>query len=280
MDPSDCDITNYAWLDHDSIGFPDSHLESLKLFRDTVVQPSLQALDAEITKLQGSSDPAAVFASDDYAALFQATVEGYLIAVQSMWERGLRAMLIQREKKLTQTPQPLVLERATWGGKSPNLQDHFFRLIGVPLHAFDSYSDLDLLQSLGNAIRHGDGTAARKVHQLCPNLWFNWIAPGEEIVAGPFRIVASHHGPKNPPFDLITLPESVLEQMILSVMWFWEDIENMRCNSFKRKHHSVVAKITAWQASRAHRQSSRVWHTVDGAFPRIPPNFNIEGLLT
>lgn len=264
MDQSDCDISNYAWLDHDSIGFPDSHLESLKLFRESVVQPSLQALDAEITKLRRSNDPAAEFLSDDYAALFQTTVEGYLIAVQSMWERGMRAMLIQREKQLTKTPQPQALERAAWGG----LQDHFFQLMGVPLHAFDSYPDLDLLQSLGNAIRHGDGAAARRVHQLCPNLWFNWIGPREEIVAGPFRIVASHDGPKNPSFDSITLPESVLGQMILSVMWFWEDIENMRCNSIKCKHHSVVAKISAWQASRAQRHSLRVWHPDDGAFPR------------
>lgn len=268
MDHSDCDITNYAWLDHDSIGFPFSHLESLQRFRESVVQPSLQALDEEITKHQGSSDPAAVFMYDDYAALYHTTVEGYLIAVQSMWERGLRAMLIQREKKLRQTPKPQVLERATWGSQSPNLEDYFFELMGVPLRAFDSYPDLDFLQSLGNAIRHGDGASARKVHQLCPNLWFNWIAPGDEIVAGPFHIVTSHDGPKNPPFELIALPEAVLGQMIQSVMWFWEDIENMRCNSFKRKHHSVVAKISAWQASRAHRHSSRIWHLVDGAFPR------------
>jgi len=268
MDQPDCDITNYAWLDHDSIGLPDSHLESLKLFRERVVHPSLQALDAEITKLQGSNDPAAVFFSDDYAALFQTTIEGYLIAVQSMWERGLRAMLIRRAKKLAQTPEPQALERATWGGRSPSLQDHFVKLMGVPLHAFDSYPDLDFLQNLGNAIRHGDGAAARKVHQLCPKLWFNWIAPGKEIVAGPFRVIVPHDGPKNPPFGLITLPESVLEQMIQSVMWFWEDIENMRCNSFKHKHHSVVAKISAWHVSRLHRHSLRVWHPVDGAFPR------------
>lgn len=200
MDQSDNDITNYAWLDHDSIGFPDAHRASLKLFRESVVQPSLQALDVEITKLQGSDDQATVFFSNDYAELFQTTVEGYLISVQSMWERGLRAMLIRREEKLAQTPQPQALERATWGGKSPNLQDHFIRLMGVPLYAFYSYSDLDLLQNLGSAIRHGDGAAARKVHQLCPKLWFNWIAPGEEIVAGPFHFIAPHDGPKNPPF--------------------------------------------------------------------------------
>lgn len=268
MDRSDYDITSYAWLDHDSLGFPGRHMESLKLFRESVVHPSLQALDTEIKKLQDSDDPAALFSFDDYASLFQTTVEGYLIAVQSMWERGLRALLIRREKKLNQTPQLQALERATWGGKSPSLQDHFFRLMGIPLHAFDSYQDLDFLQNLGTAIRHGDGAAARKVHQLCPRLWFNRIAPGTEIVAGPFHVIASHDGPKNPSFDRITLPESLLEQMIQSVMWFWEDIENMRCNSFKRKHHSVVAKLSTWQTNRGLRHSSRVWNPIDGAFPQ------------
>ncbi|TEA79244.1 hypothetical protein [Allopusillimonas ginsengisoli] len=263
-----CDITTYAWLDNDSVGFPSGHLQSLKLFKESVVQPSLRALDAEITKFQGSDEPLADFFADEYAELFQTTIEGYVIAVQSMWERGLRAMLIRRDKKLTKFPQPQTLERATWGGRASSLQDHFLRLMGVPLHAFDSYSDLDLLQNLGNAIRHGDGAAARKVHELCPNLWFNWLAPGTEIMAGPFHFVTSQDGPKNPPFASITLPERVLEQMIQSVMWFWEDIECMRCNSFKRKSRSVVTKISAWQAGRAHRSCSRVWHPVDGAFPR------------
>ena len=269
MDHSHCDITTHVWSDHESIGFPNSHLESLKLFRDSVVQPSLHALDAEIEKLQESTDPAAGFFIDDYAALFQTTVEGYLIAVQSMWERGLRALLIQREKALSPNRQTKTLEYATWSGKkAPNLQDHFVRLMGISLQAFDSYTDLDFLQNLANAIRHGDGDAARKVHQLCPKLWFNWIDPGEEMVAGPFRIGASLDGPKYPTFDSITLPEAVLKQMIQSVLWFWEDLENMRCNSFESKHHSVVAKLADWHACRPHRQDSRMWHPVDGAFPR------------
>lgn len=268
MNPSHIDITNYAWLDHESIGFPDRHVESLKLFRDSVVHPSLKALDAEIETLRRSNDPAADFFIDDYAALFQTTVEGYLIAVQSMWERGLRALLIQREKRLTPNPQLRNLEHANWSGsKAPTLQDHFERLMGFSLQNFDSYKDLDLLQSLGSAIRHGDGAAARKVHQLCPNLWFNWVGAGEEIVAGPFRIAASPDGPKHPPFESITLPEAVLKQMIQSVMWFWDDVENIRCNSFKSKHPSIVTKLSNWRAARPSRKGSRIWNPVDGAFP-------------
>lgn len=268
MDASDCDIASYAWIDHESIGFPSSHIDTLELFRDSVVRPSLRALDAEIQKHQGSENPAAAFFVDDYAALSQTTVEGYLIALQSMWERGLRSMLILREKSLIHDAQPAVLERALWGDKPACLQGHFQRLMGLPLQAFESYSDLDLLQGLGSAIRHGDGAAARRVHQLCPMLWFNWIAPGEEIVAGPFRITAPLDSPKSPSFDKITLPEAVLEQMIQSVLWFWEDIENMRCNSFRHQHHSVLAKLSAWQAERPCRRGARLWHPVDGAFPR------------
>lgn len=267
MSQLDYDITNYAWLDHESVGFPDSHLQSLELFREKVVRPSLQALDAEITRLHASDEPAEIFITDDYAELFQTTVEGYLIAVQSMWERGLRAMLIQRERKLTDTPNAHALERATWEGKPQSLQDHFVRLMGVPLHAFDIFPDLDILQNLANAIRHGDGASARKVHELCPKLWFHWIEPGEVLVAGPYRIVGPHDGPKHPPFEAITLPERLLEQMIQSAMWFWEDIELMRCNSFKRKSPIVVAKISTWQACRVRRCSARVWHRADGAFP-------------
>lgn len=42
----DGDITTFFWTDHESIGFPDDHVHVLELFRDSIVQPSLQALDA------------------------------------------------------------------------------------------------------------------------------------------------------------------------------------------------------------------------------------------
>lgn len=269
MEPSYGDVTTYCWIDHDSIGSPGSHVQALELFRDSVVQPSLAVLDTEIQKLRQSEDPAADFFVDDYAELFQTTVEGYLIAVQSMWERGLRALLIERERKTSPEPKVSNLERATWNGRrAPTLQDHFRHLMGIPIQAFDSFPDLDLLQSLASAIRHGDGDAARKVHQLCPNLWFNWLDPGEEIISGPFRIAGASDGQKYPPFESITLPQAVLEQMIQSVLWFWEDLEHMRCNSFKNKHHSVVAKLSTWCTDRSVRQNLRKWHPTDGAFPQ------------
>lgn len=257
------DITQHTLTDHDSIGSPSSHIGSLTLFRDSVVRPSLKKLDDEIDRLRDSKEPAADFFADDYAELFQTTLEGYLIAVQSMWERGLRSMLIRRAKKLTPDADMQVIAHA----KLEGLKSHFLALIGLPLDAFSSYSDLYLLQNLGNAIRHGDGHAAQRVHALCPRLWFNWLSPGEEIVAGPFRIVAPNDGPKHPSFNEITLPEALLDQMIQSVLWFWEDIENLRCNSFTRKHPSTVVKLSRWKDEIQSRSASRVWRPADGAFP-------------
>lgn len=223
MSITNCNITNFDWIKYESIGFPSNNIASLCLFRDSVVRPSLNALDFEIERLQGSANPAANSFADDYAEIFQTTVEGYLITVQSMWERSLRSMLILRGKELGQDANLKKIERATW----EILQDHFQRLMGVSLQEFRSYLDLDFLQTLANAIRHGDGPSARKLHQLRPDLWFNWIASSQKIEAGSFQIIASLDGPEAPSFNSITLSESMLEQIIESVICFWADVVNI-----------------------------------------------------
>ncbi len=259
MDSSICDITEYVWLDHDSVGFPGSHVNSLLLFRDRVIRPSLRALDRKINALRKNNNDIDDFFAEDLAEIFQATVEGYLLTIQSMWERGVRGMLISREKKLCKGIEVAALERATWGGNRRNLQHHFTRLMGISLYSFDTYTDLDLLQSFGNAIRHGDGEAARRVYRLCPSLWWNRMEPGEVFMAGPCQISVPSDGPKHPDFASITLSETVLKQMIQSVLWFWEDIENMRCNSFRLKAPSVVQNLAAWHEARLRRESKRIW---------------------
>jgi hypothetical protein len=244
----------------ESLGHPQQHANALSLFRDTVVRPSLQGIDAEIDAIDRSDDTAADFFRGDIEELFSSTVEGYILTVQSMWERGLRAMLIEREKRLCAGKDVELIQSATWaGGKYPGLQAHFERLIGIPVTVFDSFEDLDLLLDLANAIRHGDGGSAKKVHKKAPSLWFNWLPPGTTYQAGPLTITAPEDGPPHPPFGQITLTQEVLEQMILSVSWFWEDLEYIRCTSFPRKHESTAAKLAAWPQERAARAAARVW---------------------
>lgn len=259
MSKSGLDIQQFVFLDHESLGFPAGHARSLQLFRDSVVLPSLRAVDREIEENARSDDPGAVFFESDLADLFQATVESYLLAVQSMWERGLRSLLVSREKRLHGGGEVNALQKATWSNGINSLHCHFERLLTVPITAFDSYDDLNLLQNLGNAIRHGDGPSAKRVHELAPTLWFGWLAPGTSIQAGPYNITVPPDVPKFPSFDDVTLQKIVLEQMIQSVADFWEDLECMRCNSFRNKHESVVRHLEVWNEERRHRRIKRVW---------------------
>jgi hypothetical protein len=259
MRKSDFDIQQFVLLDHESIGFPGEHVRALQLFESSVVRPSLSALDREIEENARSESPGSEFFESDLADLFHATVEGYLLTVQAMWERGLRALLVSRERRLCGGAEASALQRANWASGPKSLQSHFERLLGIPVAALDSYEDLDLLQNLGNAIRHGDGPSAERVHVLAPSLWMNWLAPGQTVQAGPFLIAARPDAPKHPSFNSITLPEAVLEQMIQSVTAFWMDLEFMRCNSFKSKHESVVRQLEARSEERLHRPTMRVW---------------------
>jgi hypothetical protein len=256
---SDFDIEQFIFLDHESLGFPTAHARALQLFKDSVVAPSLKAVDDEIEENSRSEDPGAVFFESDLADLFQATVESYLLAVQSMWERGLRRLLVDRENRLHGEEGVNAVQKAPWSSGANGLQSHFERLLAIPMTAFDSYDDLNLLQNLGNAIRHGDGPSAKRVHELAPSLWWNWIAPGETVFAGPFTITADLNAPAHPSFEMVTLREIVLEQMIQSVIGFWEDLECMRCNSFRNKHESVVSHLNAWPEDRRLRKQMRVW---------------------
>lgn len=259
MNSSVSDIHQFAFLDHDSLGFPEGHCRSLQLFRDSVIIPSLRAIDHEIQENIRSDNPAAVFFEGDLADLFQATVESYLLAVQSMWERGLRRLLISREMRLYGDGKINALRRATWSSDGNSLQYHFERLLAVSMTEFDSYEDIDLLQNLGNAIRHGDGPSAKRVYELAPTLWFNWLVPGTIIQAGPFEFTVPHDAPKYPSFDNVTLQDIVLQQMIQSVTDFWMDLECMRCNSFRNRDESVVKRLKAWPEERRQRRAKRVW---------------------
>lgn len=261
MAPNDCDITTYAWIEHESVGLhATGHIQSLELFRNKVVRPSLAALDHELQILRQSEDPIWVFLEGDYAELFNKTLQGYLLATQSMWERGLRALLSERNRRLNEGARVKAIQSARWSIAQDGLQAHFKDLLGIDLAAFDTYADLDLLQNLANAIRHGDGTSSQKVYRMCPGLWLNWLPPGSILQGGPFSIQVPLDAPAFPPFESISLPQALLEQLIQSAIWFWDDIEHIRCNSFSRKHPTVEHKIKKWKKEREQRPNNRFWN--------------------
>jgi hypothetical protein len=260
MSESGLDLHQFVVSDHESLGHAVTYARSLKLFRDSVVLPSLQSIDLEIEKSVRSNEPGSVFYESHLADLFQATVESYVLTVQSMWERGLRSLLVSREKRLNGGGKVDELQKAAWASNAASLQFHFHRLLAVPITAFDSFDDLNLLQNLGNAIRHGDGPSARRVYDLAPRLWFSWLAPGTTIQAGSYNFTVPHNAPKYPSFDNVTLSRSFLEQVIQSVTEFWEDLEFIRCNSFHSKDVIVIRNLESWPEVRRQRRMSRLWN--------------------
>lgn len=260
MANADCELTTYTWAEYDSVGLhATDHIQSMDLFRTKVIRPSLAAIDHELHVLRQSEDPTWVFLEDDYVELFDRTLQGYLLAAQSMWERGLRNLLVERDKRLNNGTNLRALQRAHWARTQDGLQSYFRDLLGIELTAFDTYTDLDLLQNLGSAIRHGDGASSQKVYITYPSLWPHWLPPGSVAEGGQFTVRIPMDAPAFPPFESVSLPQALLEQLIQSVIWFWEDIEHMRCNSFSRKHPTVEREIEQWKIDRQQRQSRRLW---------------------
>lgn len=171
MASDDCDITTYAWLEHNSVRFhATGHIHVLENFRTKVVSPSLAALHHEKKIVRQSEDPSCVLLEEDYLEIFNKTLQGYVLITQSMYERGLRALLCERDSCLNKGERVRAIQTARWALEKGGLQDYFEKLLGLPITAFESYADLDLLQNLGSAIRHGDGPSTQKVYQMCPDL--------------------------------------------------------------------------------------------------------------
>lgn len=236
-----------------------NHLGTLRIYREEVVRPSLRSLDEKIDTLASSSNPVDAFAHEDFADLHHATIEGFLLTTQSMWERGLRGMMVAVAKR--ERPDLVdSLKKAYWApGNKDGIQSHFHTLFRAPLECFGCPQDLTVLQTLGNALRHGDGRSAELLHKLCPSLWTQWLPPGATIqIAGKEHRIPDH-APLHPSFDHITLPGKLLEQMMIAVQWFWEDIEFVRCNSFERKANSVVRMLEEMRIDRRDRVQKRYW---------------------
>jgi hypothetical protein len=249
-------IESIVLAEHDSLFMATTHVNALEKFRDRVLTPSLRSLEAAIDDARNSEDVCiASFMAEDLAELHHDSVAGYVLVVQSMWERGFRRMLVERAKRSGKSSSDIAeLLRATW----PNLHAPFEELFGLPLSAFDSYQDLDLLQTFGNAIRHGDGKAAKKLYESCPSLWINFLPPGHQVVLPGLTITVPPNAPTHPSFHEITLPVAVLDQLLQSSIWYWEDIEYIRCNSFGRQAPGVVAKQEKARRDRLDR-ARRIW---------------------
>ncbi len=127
---------------------------------------------------------------------------------------------------------------------------------GIPLSAFDSYADLQRLQLLANACRHGEGDSAVRIYKHHPELWPDWpplpmMLPGQTepyVYTGP------------PTFDRIVVPRQWWRDFVDAIVWFWEDVEIIHGNSLPDPNPGAGHRLAALHQARAGSRKTKGTH--------------------
>jgi hypothetical protein len=194
-----------------------------------VVKPAIAALEAKIAELDASSDPV-----ED---LQQETFLAFALALQSIWERQLRDYLIGCAKELAHPRvSASAIAKANWN----DLCKHFRTLRGIPIEHFPTFGELDILQLLGNACRHGEGNSAAELWARRPELWPpRWQSPFDD---------EPQVGPQHPSAIRLTVAD--LEGIAGAIATFWSDAEYIYNESIGRKHDSLERTLIKERATR------------------------------
>lgn len=218
----------------------------VRAFLNDVVHPALAAIDADIERWATTQEGGWMFAVADGEALLQATIQAFCLSIQSLWERQLRNWI---SACIVPGPQSGRQRRTARGGTLAELSDLLLELRGIPLTTFPSYADLDLLQQVGNACRHGDGRSAIALFRSHQGLWPNWTSdpfpwPDDNPPVGP---------PPPPSFEQAVLPRELLDRFAAAIVGFWEDVEYIRLNSIGRKDERILATLDDLRRARQAR---------------------------
>lgn len=246
MSTPSIDIETFTWQNLTADIHLGLHSNAVRLYLDSVVKPALDAIDDQHAELTNSEDHADVFMLADVEELQRSTVEAFALAIQSLWERQLREFLKACARELKRDDAFVdSLATVDW----TKLVKVFGDLRGLPMQAFDSFEDLELLQLLGNACRHGDGKSARLLYDRWQDLWPMWPPALPEIWVGPPPLDL----PKYPPFAEISIPRALLDRLGHAVIWFWEDHNYIYTNSIRGKHENIERALRGMRAERAGR---------------------------
>ncbi len=217
------------------------HGITMQSFFDDVIAPAVRALEGKIAELGRSENPSDVFAQADMEDVLKETKMAFGLSIQSIWERQLRGYLRGCAEELRPSDG---LATQVAKGNWEKLCTLFLELRGIRLNAFPSFAELETLQLLGNACRHGDGPSAVELAKRCPEMW-------RVYPPMPFEDQPPDPGP--PPVALMDVPVERLRAFVTAIAAFWDDAEYIYNESIERKHPSLEAKLARERTERSWR---------------------------
>lgn len=200
----------------------------VRAYWEKVALPALQSAESEVQFWANSGNDADVFMYSDMLDQHLVTAAAMCLSLQSIWERQLRAYLLACALEPRLEAQLIrKLQHDQWD----KLQIHFQRMRGVPLQAFLSFPDLDLLVQMGNVCRHGAGRAANQLWRTYPELW-------------PYS--GSHNqADMAPPVEHMHIGTPLLRRLAGAIEAFWQMIGYLYRESITRKHISLERRLPA-----------------------------------
>ncbi|HDR9056978.1 TPA: hypothetical protein QDB02_004755 [Burkholderia vietnamiensis] len=180
--------------------------------------------------------------------------------MQSIWERQLRTRLSDCVHHYGAGDAAQL--RSARMDPFDKLSTLLHQVRDAELTMFPSYPDLEYLQLVGNACRHGDGRSSDALFRAHPELWPAWTSaplpwPTDRAPIGP---------PAVPSFRDAVLPRPLLTRFVDAIAWFWEDVSYVCMNSFARKNDGIEEEMAAMRCARAARCAHD--DTVSVAAPR------------
>lgn len=187
-----------------------------------IALPALDHAEKEVAFWENNQEGGAPFVYANVVDQLSVTASAMCLSIQSIWERQLRAYLLACIDRKDETLADRI-QHASWDV----IQALFTELRGVPMQAFLSYHDLNLLVQLGNVCRHGAGRTANALWRNYPGLW-----PGTTWPADTARA---------PPVDQMHVGRELLARMVCAIVSFWQMI-----GYFIRK--ALQSKTSHWCA--------------------------------
>lgn len=236
-------MTPFRWQNCHADVAAARHDRTIQAFLDDVILPTIRKVESRIEELGQSDEPAAAFEQSDVEDLLGETKLAFCLAIQSVWERQLRAYLSNcGEELLPGKGVGARVEKANWLA----LCALFRELRGIRFEAFPSFDELDTLHHLGNACRHGDGTSAAVLTQRCPDWWPIYRPRHTARAKSPPRLTVAN----------MSVPVKRIEAFVNAIVQFWKDVRYIYHESIVHKHESLERRLSRERIERTWRPTA------------------------